>query len=180
MSKTKTSNLILIKVVLWGAVFFSAQALVYHIRWFIPFLKDKITYVVPDGKMPFLWFVVQIFDNIIFLLVAILLIRLFSKYRKTGFFDKGSLKVFNGVIVSCIVLALLGAIQTTVNNFYEVHFNDWTSIEGVTHRLYRAFTRLLILREPQTMYFLLAIILWAVKQFVTKALIIKNENEAFV
>lgn len=180
MNKTQTSNLILIKVVLWGAIFFSAQALVYHIRWFIPFLKDKIAYVVPDGKMPFLWFVVQICDNIIFLLVAILLIRLFSKYRKTGFFDKGSLKVFNGVIVSCVALALLGAIQTICNNFYEVHFNQWTSVESVSNLLFRSFTRLLIFREPQTMYFLLAIILWTVKQFVTKALIIKNENEAFV
>jgi hypothetical protein len=30
------------------------------------------------------------------------------------------------------------------------------------------------------MYFLLAIILWVVKQFVSKALLIKEENEAFV
>jgi hypothetical protein len=180
MSKKQTSNLILIKIVLWGAIFFSAEALVYHIRWFIPFLSNKITYVVPDGKMPFIWFVVQICDNIIFLLVGLLLIRLFSKYTKTGFFDKGSLKVFNGVIISCVALALLGAIQTTINNFYVVHFNQWTSVQSVSNLLFRSFTRLLIFREPQTMYFFLAIILWAVKQFVTKALIIKNENEAFV
>jgi hypothetical protein len=30
------------------------------------------------------------------------------------------------------------------------------------------------------MYFLLAIILWAVRQFVSKALVIKSENEAIV
>ncbi len=180
MSKIKSSNLILIKVVLWGVLFFSTEALVYYVRWFVPFLRDKMAYVVPVGKIPFLWFVVQICDNIIFVLVGLLLLKLFRKYQKTGFFDKGSLKVFDGVILSCIALALLGAVQTIANNFYEVHFNQWTSFESIANLLLRSFTRLIILREPQTMYFLLAIILWAVKQFVTKALLIKNENEAFV
>jgi hypothetical protein len=118
-------------------------------------LKSGISHVVPDGKMRFLWFVVQIGDNIIFLFVGLLPVRLFSRYWKT-------------------------AVQTTVNNFYEVHFTQWTSLDSVFNLLSRSFTRLLIFREPQTMYFLLAIILWAVKQFVTKALIIKKENEAFV
>ncbi|HEX9513176.1 MAG TPA: hypothetical protein VF939_21950 [Puia sp.] len=180
MSKIKSSNLILIKVVLWGVLFFSTEALVYYVRWFVPFLRDKMAYVVPVGKIPFLWFVVQICDNIIFVLVGLLLLKLFRKYQKTGFFDKGSLKVFDGVILSCIALALLGAVQTIANNFYEVHFNQWISFESIANLLLRSFTRLIILREPQTMYFLLAIILWAVKQFVTKALLIKNENEAFV
>jgi hypothetical protein len=113
-------------------------------------------------------------------MVGGLLIRLINKYNRTGFFDEESLKVLNGVILSCIGLALLGAIQTVVNNFYEVHFDQWTSLESFANRLFRAFTRLLILREPQTMYFLLAIILWAVKQFVSRALVIKSENEAIV
>jgi hypothetical protein len=130
--------------------------------------------------MPLLWFVIKIFENIIFLMVGGLLIRLINKYNRTGFFDEESLKVLNGVILSCIGLALLGAIQTVVNNFYEVHFDQWTSLESFANRLFRAFTRLLILREPQTMYFLLAIILWAVKKFVSRALVIKSENEAIV
>ena len=123
MSKKQISTLIPVKLALWGAIFFSTEALVYY---------------------------------------------------------KGSLKVFNVVIASCIGLALLGAIQTVVNNFYEVHFTQWTSLVSVTNLAFRSFTRLLVLREPQTMYFLLAIILWAVRQFVSKALVIKNENEAFV
>lgn len=186
MRKWQFSSPGLIKMALWGAIFFSSEALVYYIRWFIPFLSNKTVNVavpircVPSGKMPLLWFVTQICDNIIFLIVGVLLIRLFNKYKKTGFFDNESLKVFNGVIFSCIGLALLGAIQTIVNNFYEVHFDQWTSVGSIANRLFQSFTRLLILREPQTMYFLLVIILWAVKQFVTKALIIKNENEAFV
>lgn len=180
MSKKQISSLTFIKIVLWGAIFFSAEALVYYFRWFVPFLKNETTNVVPFGKMPLLWFVVQIFQNIIFLVVGGLLIRLVNKYRRTGFFDEESLKVLNGVILSCIGLALLGAIQTVANNFYEVHFDQWTSFQSFGNLLFRSFTRLLILREPQTMYFLLAIILWAVKQFVSRALVIKSENEAIV
>jgi hypothetical protein len=180
MNKSKISNPILIKSVLWGAIFFSTLALVYHIRWFIPFLKDDTNGVVPNNQMPFIWFVVQICNNIIFLFVGFLLYKLFRKYQQTGYFDNESLKAFDGVIISCIGLALLGAVQIISNNFYEVHFNQWTSGVSVSNLLFRSFTKLLIFQEPQTMYFLLAIILWAVKQFVKNALIIKNENEAFV
>lgn len=180
MSKSKISVSVLIKFVLWGAIFFSALALVYHIRWFIPFLQYHVCAVVPNGQMPFIWFIVQICNNIIFLLVGFLLFRLFSRYEQTGFFDNESLKAFDGVIISCIGLALSGAIQIISNNFYEVHFSEWTSVIGVSNLLFRSFTKFFIFQEPQTMYFLLAIILWAVKQFVTKALLVKSENEAFV
>ena len=66
MSKTKILNITLIKVVLWGAIGFSTLALVYHIRWFIPFLEGKTAFVVPGSQLPFLWFVVQICSNVIF------------------------------------------------------------------------------------------------------------------
>jgi hypothetical protein len=180
MSKVKISNLTLIKIVLWGAIYFSTLAFVYHIRWFIPFLLNNTANRVPTDQMPLLWFIVQISKNIIFITVGLFLVKLFRKYQRTGFFDKESLKVFNVVIISCVGLGLLGAIQTISNNFYEVHFNDWTSIEAIANLMFRSFTELLIFKEPQTLYILLAIILLAVKQFVSKALIIKNENEAFV
>ena len=177
---SKISNLILIKIVLWGAIYFSALALVYHVRWFIPFLLNNAANVVPSDQMPFLWFIVQISKNIIFIVVGLFLVKLFKKYQQTGFFDMESIKVFNVVIISCIGLGLLGAIQTISNNLYEVHFNDWTSLEAIANLMLRSYTRLLIFKEPQTLYVLLAIILWSVKQFVSKALIIKYENEAFV
>jgi hypothetical protein len=180
MSKTQFSSLIPVKVILWGTIFFSAEGLLYSVRWFIPFLKNNTSYIVPLGKMPLLWFLVQIFENIIFLLVGGLLIRLVNKYKRTGFFDEESLKVLNGVILSCVALALLGAIQTIANNLYEVHFDRWTSLASVANLAYRSFTKLVILREPQTMYLLLAIILWVVKQFVSKALVIKRDHEAIV
>ena len=180
MNKTKTFNITLINIVLWGAIGFSTLALVYHIRWFIPFLEGKTAFVVPGSQLPFLWFVVQICSNVIFLLVGFAFVNLFRKYQKTGFFDQGSLKVFDIVIISCVGLAFLGAIQTISNNFYEVRFNDWTSFDSIANLLFRSFTRLLVFREPQTLYLLLALILWPVKQFISKALIIKDENESFV
>jgi hypothetical protein len=180
MNKKQFSSISPVRLVLWAAIFFSAEALVYYIRWFIPFLRGKTANVVPLGNIPLLWFIIKIVENIIFLVVAGLLIRLINKYKTTGFFDEESLKVLNGVILSCIGLALLGAVQTVANNFYEVRFEQWTSLTSFAHLAFRSFTRLLILREPETMYFLLAIILWAVRQFVSKALVIKNENEAIV
>ena len=176
----KFSSISLVRLVLWAAIFFSGEALVYYVRWFIPYLSNKTANVVPLENMPILWFMIKIFENIIFLVVGGLLIRLINKYSRTGFFDEESLKVLNGVIFSCIGLALLGAVRTVVNNFYEVHFHQWTSLESFANLVLRSFTRLLIFREPETMYFLLAIILWAVRQFVSKALVIKSENEAIV
>ena len=180
MNKATSSNLIFIKAVLWGTIFFSGLALVYHIRWFIPFLKSNTNIVIPNEQVSVVWYVVQIGSNIIFVLVSFLLMRLFNKYQKTGFFDAESLKVFNTVILSCVILALFGSVLTVYNNYKEVHLEDWTTLSGVVNLIFSSFTYLLVFKEPQTMYFLLALILWAVKQFVTKALILKNENEAFV
>lgn len=94
MSKKQISTLIPVKLALWGAIFFSTEALVYYLRWFVPFLSNQAANATNYSHQ----------------------------------FLRGSFKS----------------------------------------------------REPQTMYFLLAIILWAVRQFVSKALVIKTENEAFV
>ena len=180
MSKISSPSLPFIKAILWGTTLFSCLALVYHVRWFIPFLKSNTNVVIPNEQVSVVWYVVQIASNIIFILVSVLLMRLFSKYQKTGFFDKESLRVFDAIILSCVILALSGSVLTVYNNYNEAHLKDWTTLSGVVNLIFRSFTRLLVFKEPQTMYFLLALILWAVKQFVTKALILKNENEAFV
>lgn len=180
MSNPKTFKLIFIRILLWSIIFYSSLALIYHIRWFIPYVQTSITYIVPADKLPSVWFVVQICTNVIFLITGYLLIRLFSRYQRIGFFDRQSLKVFDGMILSCIVLAALGVIQIISDNFSELHINEWTSVESTINLLFRSFTRLLIFREPQTMYLLMAAILWAVKQFASKAIFVKNENEAFI
>ena len=65
MGKTKFTKPIFIKSILWGAILFSTIALIYHIRWFIPFLTNKTSYVVPNGQLPLIWFLVQICNNLI-------------------------------------------------------------------------------------------------------------------
>ena len=178
--KNESAKLFLIKIVLWGTMGFSTLALVFHIRWFIPFVINQQNLVVPTGQEPYTWFIVQICNNIIFLVVGYLLLRLFNRYKKTGFFDPVSLKVFDGVILSCVALAVLGAAQITVNDFNEVHFAQWTSIISVSNLSFQTFTKLLLIKSPQIIYFLVAIILWVVKQFTVKALQVKNENETFI
>lgn len=180
MNRTKAATFVFIKALLLAVIFFSCLALVYHIRWFIPFLQNQTNVVIPNEQVSVLWYVVQICNNLIFLFVGFLLIRLLKKYGQTGFFDVESMRVFDAVILSCITLALLGSVLTIHNHFYDVHSNQWTSIESVANLLFRSFTRLLVFKEPQTMYFLLAIILWVVKLFVSRALFIKEENEAFI
>jgi hypothetical protein len=178
MNRTSAASLISIKAILFAVIFFSSLALVYHVRWLIPYLENNST--VPGLQVSVLWYVVQICNNLIFLLVGFLLLKLLRKYNKTGFFDGSSMRVFDTVILCSILLALLGSVLTVYNNIHEVHYNEWTSVESVANLIFRSFTRLLVFKEPQTMYFLLAIILWVVKQFVSKALLIKEENEAFV
>lgn len=180
MRKTNSPSLPFIKVILWGIIFLSCLALIYHVRWFIAFLKSNTNVVVPNEQVSVVWYVIQIGSNIIFVHVSFLLMKLFNKYQETGFFDAASLKVFDIVILSCVLLALFGSVITVYNNYKEIHLEDWTKLAGVINLIFRSFTNLLVFKEPQTMYFLLALILWAVKQFVTKALILKNENEAFV
>ena len=178
MNKPRSVNLLI--GLICGTILFSTEALIYYIRWFIPFLSSQHSYIVPPDKMPFIWFVGKIISNAIFLSVGILLLKFFRKYRKSGFFGKDSLRIFDWVIISCLGLALLGIVQTICDNFYEVHTEQWTSLWSISNLLLRSFTRLLVFKEPQTMYLLLAAILWAVRQFVDKALILKKENELFI
>lgn len=168
-------------MVLWVTVYFSSLALVYHIRWFIPFLNNTSNhYVVPADEVPLAWFTVQICSNLIFLYISWLLLRLFKKFRQAGYFDSSSIVVLNRIIFSCLGLAVLGAIKIVINNFSEVHFSEWTSTVSTANLFIRSFTRLLVFNSPQTIYLLLAAILWAVKQFAVTALEVKKENELYI
>ena len=181
MVKIRFSKLTLVKVVLWVIIYFSALALIYHTRWFIPYLFNNNNHAdVPTNEVPLVWFTVQICTNIIFLYVSFLLMRLFRRYRQTWYFDTGSLKVLDGVIISSLGLAILGAFKIVITNFSEVHIGEWTSIEAVSNLMLRSFTRMLVFESPQTIYLLLSMILWAVKQYVSSALAVKKENELFI
>lgn len=180
MNKTIFQKQIFIKLILVGAIFFSTTALVYHIRWFIPFLTDKISYVVPNGQSPLIWFPVQICNNLIFLFVGYLLINLFSKFQKTGFFDNQCMLVLDRIIISCIGLAILGMIKTGFSNYNDMQLSEVVSVVSGLNLFMRFFTNILAFKEPQTMYLLLATILWIIKQFVYNAIFVKAENEKFI
>lgn len=166
--------------VLWCIVFFSFVALVFHVRWFIPYLTQNASYTVPTGQTPAMWFLVQITSNVLFLYVSYLLIRLIKNYQRTKFLSVASFKVLNAMIASCLLLALMGAGQFIANHFSEMKLERWVSADAILNSLLRVSVKFLFIENPQTMYFLLAIILWVLKQFVIKALEIKNENESFI
>ena len=170
----------LIALIGWATLCFSVEAIIYYTRWFVPLLAGHPSFVAPPVKFPELWFIAKIASNGIFLWVGILLLGLFKKYKRNGYFDKDSLRVLDKVILSCIALAFLGFLRTLVENFGELHTEDWTSAWGVANRLWRFFTRMLIFKEPQTMYLLLAAILCGIRQFVVQALSVKKENDLFI
>ena len=180
MNTVNSAKLLIVKIALACIAFYSLLALVFHIRWFVFFLITGIPGKVPAGQLPFVWFPVQILSNIIFLIVTYQLLFLFLKYQKLGFFDRSALRVFNIVILTCISFACLASIQTISSNLSEVHLSDWRSIDGSLNLLFRTFTNLLVFREPQSLFLLLSIILWVVKQFVCNALELKTESDSII
>lgn len=171
---------ILIGLIAVATILLSLQAIIYYVRWFVPFLNSHHSYIVPPGKTAIIWFVIKIITNTIFLIVGILLLKLYRQFRTSGYFGKESLRVLDFFVLSCLGLAILGLFQTICDNISDLHFNEWSSAWATANRIYRFITHQFVLRDPQTMYILLAAILWSVRQFVEKALTVKKENESFI
>jgi len=180
MNTLNPSKINLIKLTLWVVVLLSSAAIIYHTRWMINYILDSTDYKVPSGQSPLIWFITHIGSNLIFLYVGCLLIRLFKNFQGQGYFEKDSLKVFDHVMLSCLGLALLTTIRLAFSDFYYLSLNEYNSIEGIINLSALLIIDTLTFEEPQTMYILLALILWVVKQFITKALSFKSENEAFI
>jgi hypothetical protein len=70
--------------------------------------------------------------------------------------------------------------QFIANHFIELEIDRWVSADAFLNGLLRFSVKFLFIENPQTMYFLIAIIVWVLKQFVIKALEIKIENESFI
>ncbi len=171
---------VLVKSSLWGAMLLSTLALVYHIRWFLHFLLNSASHHVPSGQSPIVWFTAQILSNLIFLFAAYLLTRLFDRYQQLGFFDQESLKVFDSMMTSCLCLGLLGFIKLAFSDFHPLPLSEYNSLWGAANLVSFLIVDTATFKDPQTMYFLLTLLLWGVKQFVIRALSIKSENEGFI
>ncbi|MFY0674991.1 MAG: DUF2975 domain-containing protein [Bacteroidia bacterium] len=165
---------------MWIVIMLSCSAIIYNTRWMIPYLLNSVVYKVPNGQSPMIWFITQIGSNLIFLYVGYILLRLFKNYQKQGYFEKDNLKVFDHLILSCLGLALLTVIRLAFSDFYFLPLDQYNSFEGMINLSALLILDSLTFKEPQTMYILLALIMWVVKQFVTKALSFKHENEAFI
>ncbi|WP_207424129.1 hypothetical protein [Desertivirga brevis] len=176
----KSSTLLLVKLSLASIIGYSLLALIFHIRWFVPFIMSGSVGTVPDHQLPVIWFPVQIASNIIFLVVGYNLIGLFIRYQKVRFFDTSALRVFNLIIGACILFAVLQSILSVSSNFKEVHLNHWNTMEGALNLAFRTVTKLLVFQEPQSLLILLAVVIWAVKQFVIEALELKIENDSII
>jgi hypothetical protein len=179
MQRSKTGDL-LVALVAWGTILFSLQALIYYIRWLIPLFMGRPSLVAPTIGSPQLWFFAKIGTNAIFLWIGVLLQRLHKKCRKTGYFEKDSLRLLKHVVIGCLSLAVLGVVQTICENADELYTDQWTSLWGVSNRLLRFFTHQIVFRERVIIYLLLAAILWGIRQFINQALNVKKENELFI
>jgi hypothetical protein len=180
MDRTIFSKQTLVKNALVGIIILSSIALIYHIRWFLPFLFNSVEHGVPDGQSPMIWFCVQILSNTIFLFAGYLLMRLYNKYQLKGYFDKYSLKVLDYLIISCILLATLGFVKLAFSNFYPLPLSEYNSIWGAFNLIMYFIIDTVSFKEPQTMFLLITVILWVIRQFVIKALFVKSENETFI
>lgn len=177
----KLSKLNLIKFILYSILVLSTVALIYHVRWLASYMANSIEIHVPDGQTPYAWFSTQIASNLIFIYVGYLLLRLFARYQKAGYFEVGSLQIFNSVIVSLLGLAILSIVRLAFSDsFFVLPLSEYNSLAGIINLIFVLFVDTVTFKEPQTMYFLLVLILWSMKQFVVKALSIKQENEAFI
>ncbi|MCR9253664.1 MAG: hypothetical protein NXI20_24825 [bacterium] len=170
----------LIRLTLWLIIVLSGSAIIYHTRWLIPYLVNSMDNRVPTGQSPAFWFISQIGANIIFLYIGFLLLRTFSNYQKKGYFDKSSLRIFDQLMYSSLGLALLTIMRVAFSDFYLLSITDYFSIEGIVNFLAVLIIDTITFKEPQTVYILLAIIMWVMKQFMIKALSFKQENEAFI
>lgn len=141
---------------------------------------NSVVNQVPDGQSPIVWFMVQICSNLIFIYVGYALIRHFNRFHKTGFFEKSSFKVFNTIIFSCISLGILAIIKLAFSNFYPLPLEEYNSLWGTINLVTYLLIDTVTFKEPQTMYLLIGIVLWTVKQFTLKAIAIKSENEEII
>ena len=175
----KISKMVILKFVLWVIMFFSGLSLVYLSHWFYKFNIDPVKYkpMNTGGILPNIWFPTQIMSYMVFLFVGYSLFRLFSKYKSTGYFGYENLKLFDYLIFACLLLAVLGAGQLAITNYYQMYDHFASPIIYLN-----AFARFCfkLFDAPETLFLLLAMVLWAVKQFVGKALEIKSENEKFI
>lgn len=180
MQNIKLSKLDLIKIISWSIILFSISAIIYHVRWLVPYLQDSIYHKVPSGQSPLVWFLAQIGSNIIFLYVGFALLRLNFNFHNRNMHTKNGLRIFDQVIVSCLGLVLLSVIRIASSDFYTLSLDQYVGIEGIFNLVTMLIIDTLTFKESQSMYIIIVPVMWIIKQFALKAISYKQENEAFI
>ncbi len=178
MIRNISSQKFLPEAFLWSLMAMSALALTYQLRWFFPFLWDYTNGFLTTVRL--VEFIVQLASNSVYLLVCYLLISLLRRFKTIGYFDNSSLTVCKQIAWSCIGLGVLGSVMAIARNLSEVHWNDWTNFIAVANLGFRTVTQILFFKEPQTMYFLVGVLLFIIHDFTGKALAVRSENESFI
>ncbi len=166
--------------VCWVCLYFSIVSLVYHIRWYVPWLENGFEFLVPAGQKPGVWFLSQILTNVLLVSATVFLTLFVRSFRKTEYFNTKSGRYISGIIWCCIGLGAIGLLKTVMNNPELIHWEDWNSPAAILNLLMKSVTELVFLREPQTMYFLLGMALWIIRLFITKAVGFKEDSEAVI
>lgn len=164
----------------WICIYFSLVSLVYHIRWYIPWLQNGYQFLTPFGQNPNIWFLSQIFTNLFLLLGSIFLTYFIRSFREVKYLSYKSSFFISGIILCSIGLGCIGILKTILNNTESIHFEDWKNLESVFNLLLKSATELIFIKEPQTMYFMVGITLWIIKTFVSKALTYKEDSESVI
>ena len=178
----------------------STVVLFYHTASFAGYLADSNTELLNVGASATAWFIVQIFTKLLFILVGYLTIKLVEQYENIGFFEAQSLVYFNYIALACICMAVLQAssfatdiylglqVQVIPENqlFQEpeptmleesvLAFRSSIFMMAAIHFV----TKLFIGENPQTMYFMMALVVFTIKHFVKKALLIQADNQSII
>lgn len=180
MKRSLFSSARMIQLFVWALCYLSLVSLVYHIRWYVPFLQRGAQFLVPSDQNPAIWFPAQILMNATYLFASVCLALFIRSYQRLGYLNLSSCRLIHGIIFSCLLLGMVGVVKTVVNNFEMIHWQDWAGVEAVLNLMLKSVVDLFFLKEPQTMYVLVGIALWVISQYVTRAVGYKEDSEAVI
>jgi hypothetical protein len=187
----------IVKYCLYALSIITLLVMITHIAQFYTHLNNPEYKILDVGASVNAWFFVQFCSRTLFLVVGYLILKLIRQYELTGFYDSKSLILFNYISLACICIAILESGLFSYNIYLGLSskltsLKDVVPIEGGTFcpkfdqitvlcmTMIRFVFNLFIGDSPQTMYFIMALAVLAIKQFVKKALVIHSENQAFI
>lgn len=180
----------LIKFSLYLFLVITVAVMFAHIIQFISMINNPNFKILDIGASPKAWFVTQFCTRTLFLAVGFFILRLIQQYEKTGFYTSKSLRLFDYIALACVGMAILEAglfsyniylgLQSTYISLQNTIPTEVDQYGILLMTSIRFIFKLFIGDSPQTMYFIMALVVLAIKEFVKKALVVHLENQAFI